>query len=1279
MTNTTNNLSKSTWDKLGVKTCEKCNLKTSDIGLFQAHACRRPTAVISYNLVTSLFCCSLCHIELAESAFEEHLELHLVMKPYSCYYCNEQFGTREEVYVHVKKHIDGATWQIGAETCILRVSKNTKNIMMMAKNKGTCFFRPKNTNFVSTPFGVVAQGICNATSTLTSAFPKIAPKPCFSVSYSLSKNLQQPMSTLKPGITSSPALLPSVASCPQAHCPTITPCGSTNSELATDGHHIVMHQEQTNSSNGISSMEQYSPALKHPADFLSEIPKIKAEVIFEPLIKTEEKSLAMSGMKGKFKPFSDVDNFLVLMKGNFFCLNCQQQWRHTGLLDFIKHIWLFHLHEDNSLGVSNAKFTLDSEELQSILKTLQERTNDLELSSKISHYIICKQEENGFNDPEFAIPTDASHPPKSPSNLTGTGNSRTYLKDVKVNIESHSKLHCSSVTNNKEDSPIFSDKLNEKEKENESSPRAMKSSYAAFHSTNTTTAISNCQDFYSPEKIGSIQDVSSGLKSKACKGSDMSSSRNLVEISCKEPNLEKSEDLRSVDSKCGNTQNKMHFRGNSSEYKHQLSSFYQCGFFDCVFSSHLPVDLLIHNENTHPMENEIPCVYCGKLHKTASGLLDHLNSHVGQNVIHSCSLIYNSKAEFIVDHRKRDKIFHLLKTVSERKKVDFQWEENGIQYRCNSCCSDFSSLDHLRLHLNKSVLKVVACKYCRGQFLDTESWHEHMSRDHQCEVKRYNINEKLLCMDRKLNAVTYKTLFSQRKAFRTRLYQQKSDKCDTDLTEQSENQIVENKKPTTFNEMEELSMPIYFKCSKCPTEKFSSYLSAKKHKKTHSDNEAVIRRYANYKFDPSKQYKCNYCDYICAGNKTQMLRHLRSSHKYFVCGHCGHDYAILQFLENHLKYSHQGEDKKIKERYPFLRTAFKILDSGYSNAKTTIAETGAQIVEDHENYSKEQSCSRKRHSRTELTGQFNMKRKFYENVSASHRSHDEEVGSGSVSTVDVSQEHEPLSHGSGTQLSETQQNNSICSTRNPMRDSVKWCDFTGDVSSSEPFRSECSYQLELDVSVTESAVLNSNKNTSARIARKPLENEKSEHILKETRVRSLNSPSSNEPMKICVAPYIEKLKDPSIEISTGSFVLPIQKYHVEANKDSNGESCESQINLFGTHVVPVTTHCSSLNMEKRAPVAEEESTVINKGMNASDFPFQCNSCKVYMKSIEYILDHIRWLHSNDQNNILVYDRRSRIAFTKDGLVKGSGNIKVDAEFLKQKYLCTVCNFRGTYR
>ncbi|RUS90968.1 hypothetical protein EGW08_001272 [Elysia chlorotica] len=1012
--------------------------------------------------------------------------------------------------------------------------------------------------------------------------------------------------------------------------------GLTHFEQTTGDNHNPMHQvqpltssqthetsliQQCNISQPSASLDACSEELKDQTEIPIEIPKINPDLYLETEIKKEEGSSLERAVQGHFKPYSDHEHFLVLMRGSFYCLNCRQKWLHSHTLDFIKHIWLYHLHEDYSLASSNAKFSLDSDELQSILRILQERTSDLELSNRISNY-ICKQEKisNDCVNPE--LPADQkSRPMCHQTQITNNekDNSRACLQDMEINIDPTAQGLSSPVLKGKKDLQTISSNFGAVEKEKENESTVLESFSAGFHKPNTPTPNSNCLDFYHAGKIGPAQDI---LPDKA-QESGVSPSEKAGQCLSEESDLQKSEDLATCeDYSRQNAHNQLNSKGNAQQnYRHLLSSFYQCGFFDCVFSSHLPVDLLIHNENDHPLESEIPCVYCGKIHKTVSGLLEHLDSHVGQNglkVMHSCSLVCDSKAVCVVDHRNRKKIFDLLKTVAEKKKVTLQGQVDVIQYRCNSCCSDFLSLEDLRLHLNKSMLKVVACKYCRGQFLDTESWHEHMSKDHQCEVRQYRINEKLLCKDRKQNASTYQTLLSQRKAFRTRLHQPQSEKCDT---KQSGNHFAENKdctnhfaenKDTVMTiEREELSVPIYFKCSMCPLEKFSSYFLAKKHKTTHSDNGATIRRFSNSHFDPSKQYKCNYCAYVCTGTKSHMLRHLRSDHKFFVCGHCGNDYANIRFLRNHLKYGHPGEDVNIVERYPRLRNAFNIL---------AVIKFDAEIIgekTERGELNKKQVCSRKRHCETEMTDQFSVKRKLYgyDNVGAASDFHDDEVTLTPESEMDVRVDK---------QCDHISSNNSDADS-----------DFASDVPN--------------DLQEVQNRV----------------------RIVKITRVRSLCSPGSNKPLEIRVAPYIFKLfGDAGDQIYGESSKISTPKCHMTANKLVENFSSE----LKGQRLKVSATHGGRPTVEKQ--ISKEDSPPDDKAMKTSDFPFQCNNCKVCMKSIQYVLDHSRWLHPSDQNNILVYDRRSHVTFTKDGLVKGS---RMDADLPKQRHLCKICSFCSTSR
>ena len=1434
----TKSSSKSAWDKLGVKTCDNCSFRSSEPGIFQAHVCRTvgTTAAVSYSVSRSKFCCSLCRVELAENAFEEHLELHMTAKPYSCYYCSQLFGTREEVYVHVQKHINNADIRkIGAQWCNLRVSKKTKEIMLKAKNRSKCFFRPLNANRVPIPFGAAAQSIDHANNTRTTQFQKIAPKLPRTIFPSSSFH-QPPGGTVELGTfrPSSGLLPPSLTY--QLH----RPVGASSHEIfnpPSTGRVLGQYPSiqganlheppqvmQSHVVNPCASREEHKPVCEEHLGSRA----IKSEIVSETGTKTEaDDNLPKEKVQGIFKPFEEGDSFLVLMRGIFFCLHCHQKWNRT--LAFIKHIWVYHLREDNSLASPNAKFSLRSKELQSIMALLRERTNDVQLSRRISKYIIGKQDMETSNstssEPQptnfglLSLGNPSEHPPlRNPpeppphTNLPESPPHKNALEQLSLRDPSEPPPHIDLPESSRHRNPLESSLLrnpsdhlplrnppeppphtnspeplphrNPQESSllrNPMEHRPLRNplehphsktnnnyylrdvtenansinppSVAMRHDTEQVRKLmTTLEEPFGNEKENETEDSFKKSKTVSTVGTGNHFDGEIVPTSsvshCLESNAG-SEPGKLVNSACDHmpypkhspeqapspgtgdkpydcstntaqildSQTVRYITGKSSQecsdggHGHLFSAFYQCGFYDCVFSSHLPVELLFHNETVHPnMDGRIPCVYCGKMNETTRCLLEHMDSHVGRSglkVMYKCSLIYNSKAVCVVEHRNMKKVFDLLK-IAKTKKALSQEQDNVIQYRCNLCHLDFQSLEDLRMHLNKSLLKVVACKFCRGHFLDSGSFHEHMTRDHPHEVKQYRINEMLLCMCRKENASSYDALLSQRKEFRSNLYQQQNDigsakmtDSDNGLSEsQSEKgedlggvcQEVESKKSmssescvhdsslkATPNSLQcnaldetskqgeapkatslipcsappvcshdqqietrtpgdkenaeehfstqqflwdELSMPIHFRCSICPCEKFSSYFVAKKHQKTHTETKSVIRRIPSFKFDSQRKYKCHFCPYTCCGDKAMMLRHLRASHKIFECGHCGKDYMVLPFIENHLKYHHKGQEKNIIVRYPRLLTAFKLLDHDSTPMETNIETCSAAsgVANCASNY----SHGRKRHgeSENENLDQPRAKQKFWDDIDSlgcPHVGHLSEERKASNGTI---------------------------------------CEEERSISVNTP--NTCKTHAEKDRCIDCKAEVGSYR-----------------RILKATRIRSLCSAGSHKPLEIRSAAHLFHMRDATNETDRPSR-LPLLHANLGSARctvfDANVLKI-SQPNVCADSEAP--SSCSGGRvLEKVAGFTNEHnSSDAEKAMSTVDFPFQCDFCKVCMKCIEDVLDHIRWLHANDQNGILVYDRRLHVAFTKDGLVKRARF----SEFPEEKHFCTACNFRSTLR
>ncbi|GFN84147.1 Re1-silencing transcription factor [Plakobranchus ocellatus] len=1636
---------KSDWERLGVSTCDSCNFKTTDLGLYQAHHC--PSAVISYNLVNSKFLCSLCRAELTESAFEEHLEQHLSPQPYSCYFCNAPFKTREDVYVHARQQTSRCKpneQHPGVDECILRVSKKVRCLMLKAKSRGKSYFKPTHAKYVPPPFGIAPQSdeSMGVSSFGISGFRNIAPKPRTNI----------PVNAPAVPI---PASSPSLSVGEQM-------CRAKGKEKrgASKGVNLYEVQNKTAGDNSTTS-EGPNQSNKSVQGSKDEIPftlpitpsKPGTNPKIHPCTSASKDGPHKAGatvsvndsvQRGCRKVFEESDSFLVLTKGNFICLACQQRWRKVD--DFIKHISYFHIHDHTSV-CCGPKVSVKCKRLQAVLKILKDRTMDEQMSLQIERFIVrerldeCKStardeirhEKLRTSSSEtvsnlqadlqkvFNHTSDNNH---SPSDLIKKDQSiKAHLKDVKGNFD-HSSSACvmSSLDSQTHlPNPTDSRSLPQMKKDGSAAKKNASNITMSGTSLGVCTAVENlssrgfttdrsyqnessmsvgsdysCTSTKEESRPASISSKKSTSFSKEPRCHDkenidvvvetdedhnpVSDARNVSEIHSPAPEIKLSVKQEVVDehlesnnftSESSVSHKEQSFSQKSPQHnftpapgmtgqhiksglsdeavttRYHPPSFYQCGFYNCVFSSHLPVDLLLHSTNAHPMEENFPCVYCGKLTRTVSGLLEHMDTHVGHDglkTMHSYSLINDSRQVCIAEHRNLKKVIDTLKTA-ERKRIFPQGQGTTVRYRCNLCSSDFSSLEEVKGHVNKSLLKVVACKYCRGHFLDSVSWQEHMTKGHSSEAKQYRINEKLLCGERKSNSLIYEILSSKRKTFRLSLYQQttcqeivkdngfpvntdvsapedketvQSEKisCTEDIdaslsnleqhkdndiedkeavhiekiscsenadaspsslpqdrdndTEEKETVLIEtisctenidvslsslvqdkgedtedketvlievinctentdssllgldkdilkeaeDKKPVLIGKIshregndstapepiqgqykdteetdlfekisctektsvesdsfiqdsyqakdteptfeglpndsspdsklernavqclislnpegsmstcnnqskaaelhkvrdvegefswDEASMPVYFKCTVCPLSKFSSYFLAVKHKKTHVEIKAGIRRVPNCpSFEPSKTYKCNFCAYICAGDLSIMKVHLHRFHKHFRCELCGDVYAKKLFIENHLKYHHRGQKGHTGNIIVFLPKPENVfhLQPDQNNGMSDEVETplynestcrnrmeqdraldSLKECTEPERLNNVERLSRKRQCETDVLSQYHIKRQLSDNgqfcagcslgserCSSAFYSkdvhdsvQDKQLCSDPVTETIVSYRHD-------------ESRESSCSVSGCAELPVKRSDSVCDTNENTTFRFD---HDTLSTVRTQSDVVEDEINSSEC---KFLTNK-----VKETRIRLISSSYSVSPKEIKVAEHIiqhlhqDKSVNCTMEMKDSSGAPPSSesihrdKGYLEAATNHNAQTqdgSESSVCFSASQSMPKT----GSNLKDKKNNSLQRSSGTTKIKCAIDFPFQCNECRVSLKCIDDVVDHIKWLHPVNQENILVYDRRSKLAFNKEGSLFGGSN----GEIL-HKHFCKACNFRSHNR
>lgn len=117
------------WSRLGVLRCEHCKFTTDDVSLIDSHnvICSKKSVKTKVMLSYSgeKFNCQTCgYPTSSRKKFEEHIALHLMIRPYICMTCDITFESKKEIEFHVKmKHANDAV------KCGLKGSKRIGQII----------------------------------------------------------------------------------------------------------------------------------------------------------------------------------------------------------------------------------------------------------------------------------------------------------------------------------------------------------------------------------------------------------------------------------------------------------------------------------------------------------------------------------------------------------------------------------------------------------------------------------------------------------------------------------------------------------------------------------------------------------------------------------------------------------------------------------------------------------------------------------------------------------------------------------------------------------------------------------------------------------------------------------------------------------------------------------------------------------------------------------------------------------------------------------------------
>ncbi|XP_005109936.1 uncharacterized protein LOC101855529 isoform X2 [Aplysia californica] len=467
----------------------------------------------------------------------------------------------------------------------------------------------------------------------------------------------------------------------------------------------------------------------------------------------------------------DMKSTLRALRGVFLCMTCKIKWADHQVLLFIKHVWE-HIHPgtcqcSNEFPEKNPCASL-KEALRVIFSNSLEKMPD-EVKQYISRVTADSDKEDTpvakkeVEPLQTAVTTDIPEPSNEnlcPSNHSVPKASESSLpeKQVENNVCSASPIYSSSALPHGSKKTIPCHVNNSQAQSNESSLQKASLGNALIDDTRPA-------DEFLLERN----------KEPACVSSE--NERLIPQLSSEQT----SNSLTNVSSKAANRRcNSDAEKSQSVESESELSCFYKCGFSQCTFSSYKPMELLLHTSQAHGLESEFPCVYCGYIGSRDSVLLSHMQEHIcdeeKSKFMYSCSLVFDSGDVKDLRHQRLDVLFSMVNSYMMGESS----MNTSFKLLCKYCDQTFDEIGDLKQHYDDSLLlTVVECRHCMGYFLDSASCKRHISREHPNSRVFYRFSKKLLC---KKNEVMGAAFEKFKKAYKDKFVSRRQS-TGTDLSD----------------------------------------------------------------------------------------------------------------------------------------------------------------------------------------------------------------------------------------------------------------------------------------------------------------------------------------------------------------------------------------------------------------------------------------------------------------------------------------------------------------
>ena len=219
--------------------------------------------------------------------------------------------------------------------------------------------------------------------------------------------------------------------------------------------------------------------------------------------------------------------------------------------------------------------------------------------------------------------------------------------------------------------------------------------------------------------------------------SDGTSEIILLEAFSLQPDLERS--ICSTQHS-GQVTMKKHSSSQNSFLALSKKAFFSCGQNACTFSTVMPVEFEVHQLRFHADSSHFYCVHCGHVASKPSFLIQHLHSHIVNEMgSFSGACCYSHCSYMPVTYN--DLLIHIA--------------QNHYRQTCNICflCKqEFTTCLGLVNHLQQNTISVMKCPHCSAKDVTKDSILRHIAQNHPECNKFVNVFPSILCQQRNEHA-----------------------------------------------------------------------------------------------------------------------------------------------------------------------------------------------------------------------------------------------------------------------------------------------------------------------------------------------------------------------------------------------------------------------------------------------------------------------------------------------------------------------------------------------